>query len=82
MARVLIYQLNWLKVKIGHGLINVTVIPTEITGAEETNNTICYNVDNKYYSAVIHLCWGNVSAEEAGAVLVITDINRVRLKWY
>lgn len=55
-------------------------LPTEIAGAEETDNIVCYNVDNKYYSAVIHLCWGNVSAEEASAALVIIDINQVRLQ--
>lgn len=64
-----------------HSVIIMT--STEIAGAEETGNIIYYNVDNKYYSAVINLCWDNdVSAEEADAILVIIDINQVGNNYY
>ena len=51
--------------------------PTEIVGAEETGSILCYNVDNKYYSAVINLCYDDMSAEKADAILIIIDINQV-----
>ena len=50
---------------------------TEIAGVEETDGIFCYNVDNKYYSAVINLCCDDTSAEKADAILIITDINQV-----
>ena len=50
---------------------------TEIAGVEETDNVVCYNVDNKYYSAAISLCFDDTSAEKANAILIITDIQQV-----
>ena len=76
MTRVLVNHLNWLKVKL-HFNKSFTEFSTEIAGIEETDGIFCYNVDNKYYSAVITLCCDDVSAEEADAILVIIDINKV-----
>ena len=53
------------------------VFSTEIAAVEEADGVVCYNVDNKYYSAVINLCCDDASAEQADAILIIIDINQV-----
>ena len=49
----------------------------EVAEVEETDNVFCYNVDNKYYSAVISLCFDDASAEKADAILIIIDLQQV-----
>ena len=66
------------KGKIANSLFsNIKDFPTEIAGVEEADSMLCYNVDNKYYSAVINLCCDEMSAEKADAILVIININQV-----
>jgi len=77
MIRLRINHRDWLKVKNCPHFNCYKEFSTEIAGVEETDGIFCYNVDNKYYSAMITLCCDDASAEEADAILLIIDINRV-----
>jgi len=52
---------------------------SEIAGVVGGNDddVMCYNVNNKYYSATIHLYCEHIPAEGAEAILLIINIGQV-----